>query len=577
MQRKRRKELSRKFYQGERKKNQAVNLRMLERLAAVYNVLMIVYACVLHIVETNGMRDMMYAIYIPLQGIVSVLAVHILHRTDRNVVHEIVCRGIRFFYVLFIILISVYPYPDEPASYFPIVMLFVAVFLIYPMKVNLIDTTVNEIVFLILVLIVKSGNRDAMEYDVVASLSAYTIAVTAIFTMEDLRLREYESARAKEEFLSRMSHDVRTPLNAVIGMTNLALWEADNMEQVRDYLHKIEDSSQYLLGLLNNILDSVKLSNGKMQFFAEPYTQQEFARILRVMFQPVCDAREIELKIDVEEFDHPVMVDKMRYHQIVFNLVSNAVKFTRSGGKIVYRVLEPQDRGEYEDFRFLVEDNGCGMSEEFQTHLFERFSQEKGSYDHELQGSGLGLSIVKDLVERMGGTISLQSKVGQGTRFEVSLCLKKVDPAMMPRTDQKPKRQKRTIDYLRGKRILVVEDNEINAEITRKILERRKIETDHAANGEQAVDYFERSAIWDYDAILMDIRMPVMDGLDATKCIRASNRPDKNVPIIALSANAFEEDIERTQEAGMDGHLEKPVNPEDIYEKLNTLFAEKEG
>lgn len=569
MQRKQKIQLNREFFEEMKDRNAEKNRDTVRRLAVAYEALLLVYGVVMHFYVQSVQLDRLYFVFALLLVGFSVATVYILSKTKKNIfIQNLMCRLYRLFCISFIILISCYPSPEKPAIYFPVVLLFCSVILILPAFDNMIAVTFYEAAFVMAVCVTKYQYPEAWQYDMCASVSAYVISIIAINLMHTLRLEEYVARKAKDDFLSRMSHDIRTPLNAIIGMTNLANWEIENPQKVREYLKKIESSGEYLLGLVNDILDSVKIDSHKIKLVEEPYTQKEFVSLLQTMFQTKCDEKKIHLEIDIGSSHNVVLVDRMRFNQIVFNLMSNAIKFTPEGGTIRYEVTKIEETETDELFSFCVSDTGCGISDEFQAHLFEKFTQENSDFNTRSQGSGLGLSIVKSLVERMNGTITLHSESGKGSRFDITLPLKKAPQQQETVQAEIQKNEEKTEEYLKGKTILVVEDNAINAEITLKILQRKEMNTAYAENGQKAVDLFNQSNVGTFDAILMDIQMPVMNGIEATRTIRAFRRPDHDIPILALTANAFEDDMKATFDAGVNAHLEKPIRPARLYEAL---------
>ena len=380
--------------------------------------------------------------------------------------------------------------------------------------------------------------------------------------------RKAETANAaKTDFLSRMSHDIRTPLNGIIGMTALARQETD-AGVIQGYLSKIDESGHFLLGLVNDILDMTKVESGKMELHPEPYSYAEFERYLQAVVKPLCDEHHVSLTIDNPITRYVVSVDKTRLAQIFFNLLSNAAKFTPAGGHVVFRIGNHKVEADAIEADFVVSDDGIGMSREFQRRMFEPFEQASTSSNAYRTGSGLGLAIVKSLVTLMGGTVSCQSAPGAGTTFTVHLRLPlaAADGAAGGRPGAKVS--------LQGLRVLVVEDNAINGEIEVRLLQKQGVVCELVTNGRQAVDRVASKSAGYYDAILMDVRMPQMDGLQATRAIRALDRPDvARIPIVALTANAFDDDIEACRQAGMDSHLAKPVDPQQLYQRLGQVVG----
>jgi len=376
-----------------------------------------------------------------------------------------------------------------------------------------------------------------------------------------------KATAAKSDFLSRMSHDIRTPLNGIMGMTRLALEEADPAKKA-DYLNKIDASSKFLLGLVNDILDMSKVESGKMELHLVPYRREEFLTYLRAVIQPLCDAKMIEFAVDdSSEVRYAVMADKLRFNQIFFNLLSNAVKFTHEGGHIKLSIATKEDKPGAMESEFTITDDGIGMSDEFMKHMFLPFEQEYTAPNVQRQGSGLGLAITQQLVDLMGGKITVTSKLGEGTTFRVVLPLRsaEIEPDKQASKTYSCDSEK----MLSGKNVLVCEDNSINSEIVKTLLEKKDVGVTVAANGREGVNVFNVSKYGSFDAILMDIRMPEMDGLEATKKIRALARDDaQTVPIIAMTANAFDEDVEASRAAGMNAHLAKPIDPDLLYKTL---------
>ena len=384
---------------------------------------------------------------------------------------------------------------------------------------------------------------------------------------EELEVAAYKAesiAHAKSEFLSRMSHDIRTPMNAIIGLTHLARDEED-LQVVREYLHNIDTSSTFLLGLINDILDMSKIENGELTLREGPFTKQEFEDSINTVIRPQMEEKEIHFVFRLSDQSTCIWVDRLRFSQIFFNLLSNAAKFTPTGGTVEFlsESLEPRD--EKIGICFTIRDNGVGMSQEFMDHMYDPFSQERSALGDTVKGTGLGLPIVKNLVDAMGGEISVNSQLGKGTEFTVKLYV----PVAEEEKQETEEEKDTSTEKLKGDRILLVEDNEINIYVAQIILEKAGCIVTVARNGEEAVKLFQESDIYQFDAILMDVRMPIMNGLDATRAIRRMDRPDApEVPIIAMTADAFDEERRNTLEAGMDYHLSKPINPSILYKVL---------
>jgi len=387
-----------------------------------------------------------------------------------------------------------------------------------------------------------------------------------------LRQIATEANQTKTEFLSRMSHDIRTPMNGIIGMTHIAR-ENDNPPQTVHCLESIETSSKFLLGLVNDILDLSKLENGDVEFHREPYSVADFEAYIDAVIRPLCTQKGITLQCSVGSIARDVvpLVDHLRYNQIIFNLLSNAVKFTPEGGTIELHIDSHIDGNGKLACTTSVSDNGIGMTDEFQRRLFEPFTQENRIDAARDQGSGLGLSIVKRIVDQLGGSIEVSSAPGSGSTFSIPLSFDYISEAKAARAAE---HTGTPTESLRGKRMLLCEDHPLNAEIAQHLLESKGALVTVAEDGQRGVDAFEAAPIGYYDAVLMDVRMPVMDGLTATRVIRRLNRPDAaTVPIIAMTANAYDEDVKGCLAAGMDAHLAKPVDPDMLYACLNEQFS----
>ena len=381
--------------------------------------------------------------------------------------------------------------------------------------------------------------------------------------------RETKANLAKREFLFNMSHDIRTPMNAIIGFTALAQTHIDDRDQVEDYLKKISVSSQHLLSLINDVLDMSRIESGKVTLEAKPVHLPELVHELRDIIQAVVSKKDLSLTLDtvgVENED--VIADPLRLEQILINVLANAVKFTPDGGQIgLWIVQKDTAPAGYADFEFHIKDNGIGMSEEFQKHIFEQFARERTSTVSKIQGTGLGLAITKSLVDMMGGRITVESEPGRGSEFTISLRF----PVGEAKAGQMIPVSKAS-DFT-GKKLLVVEDNELNLEIASTLLEEAGFEVDTAGNGKIAVEKVEAASAGRYDLILMDVQMPEMDGYEATRRIRAL--PDKKkaaIPIVAMTANAFEEDQKNALNAGMNGHIAKPLDIQKLFQVLSELL-----
>ncbi len=392
-----------------------------------------------------------------------------------------------------------------------------------------------------------------------------------------------QSNRAKTTFLNSMSHDIRTPMNAILGFAALAQANLHDEALVADYLGKINTSSTHLLNLINDILDMSRIESGSVQLEEKPVHLPSLLKELRDMVQGLADARQQHLDIDTQGVQtEDIVVDKLRLNQILLNIVSNAIKFTQDGGKIYIRLQErPCEELGYITLEFVIQDNGIGMSKDFVSHVFDTFTREYTATVSGIQGTGLGMAITKNLVEMMGGTIVCQSQEGHGTQFTVTLKVRKAEKiAGTQEVENKllePEQQAKPASYdYRGKRILLVEDNELNREIATAMLSATGMEIDTAEDGAEAVNIINEAPADKYDLILMDIQMPRMDGYTATREIRTlPNNTKANIPIVAMTANAFEEDRRKAFETGMNGHVVKPISMEEIARTLDGIFATK--
>ena len=381
--------------------------------------------------------------------------------------------------------------------------------------------------------------------------------------------RETKANLAKREFLFNMSHDIRTPMNAIIGFTALAQTHIDDRDQVKDYLKKISVSSQHLLSLINDVLDMSRIESGKVTLEAKPVHLPELVHELRDIIQAVVSEKDLSLTLDtvgVENED--IIADPLRLEQILINVLANAVKFTPDGGQISLWIVQKDTApAGYADFEFHIKDNGIGMSEEFQKHIFEQFARERTSTVSKIQGTGLGMAITKSLVDMMGGRITVKSEQGKGSEFTISLRF----PIGEAKTEQTPPAAKASASA--GKKLLVVEDNELNLEIASTLLKEAGFAVDTAENGKVAVEKVEAASADRYDLILMDIQMPEMDGYEATRRIRALPDTKKAaLPIVAMTANAFEDDRKNALRAGMNGHIAKPLDIQKLFQVLSELL-----
>ena len=376
------------------------------------------------------------------------------------------------------------------------------------------------------------------------------------------------SAKAKSDFLARMSHEIRTPMNGIIGMTEIALKDGQTEERRIDCLRKIEHSSEYLLGLINDILDMSKIESGKMRLIEEKCNLMEMIQGLRPLLEAKLNENNIQYIADIQLKNHWFLADSLRLNQVLVNLLGNALKYSKPDGHVWLTVRETEEEKGFSNLYFQVRDDGIGIAPEKQQLIFRQFEQADNSENARKQGTGLGLAISRRIVRMMDSDIKLESEPGKGSSFSFSVKFQPVSGEKTTVTSQPEE-----ISFP-GKRILVVEDNELNMEIICTILENYGIETEQAVNGKEAVRRMEESVPGYYDMIFMDIMMPEMDGLEATRTIRNLDREDcKKIPIYAMSANAFDEDVKRSLASGMNGHLSKPVNLQVLEKTLQKVLG----
>lgn len=381
-----------------------------------------------------------------------------------------------------------------------------------------------------------------------------------------------QANKAKTEFLSRMSHEIRTPMNAIIGMSELAQQSVHNTELVIDSISKVSSSAKFLLNLINDILDMSRIESGRTVLSSDIIDFSSFIENINI----ICEAQAKQKKVNFiskinGEISNSFVGDKTKLQQILINIISNGIKFTPSGGSVVFSITQKEIVNKQGLLEFIIKDDGIGISPKFINHLFEPFTQEHTGSTSLYGGTGLGLAISKNFLSLMGGTIDVESKPGFGTKFIISLKLTVSEESNnTASTNEKDYAALSTREFdFTGKRVLLVEDHALNIEVAKKLLISRNLDVDVAENGVLAVDIIEKASPNYYDAILMDIRMPVMDGISATKAIRSlETNWTKTVPIIAMTANAFEEDIEKTKNAGMNAHLSKPIEPKILFTTL---------
>jgi len=393
-----------------------------------------------------------------------------------------------------------------------------------------------------------------------------------LLLMDSLKHAE-EGSRAKTSFLFNMSHDIRTPMNAILGFAEIACRNINDAGKVNDCLEKIQTSGKHLLQLINNILDMTKIESGKVTLTEERCDLKESIEKARDLLQPEMDKKQLTLQADLSAVQNPcVSCDSLHLNQILFNLMSNAVKFTRQGGHIwVALKQQPCAMREYAAYELRVKDDGIGMAPEFVSRVFEPFEREHTSTISQTQGTGLGMSITKNLVDLMGGSIQVYSQPGQGTEFVLQFTFKLLEEPRQPEAPSSAADE--CVDGFAGKRLLLVEDNELNMEVAQEILCEAGFLVETACNGQIAVDMVRASAPGYYDAILMDIQMPVMNGYQASREIRAlEDKALAEIPIIALTANAFDEDKKEALSYGMDAHIAKPLDVGVLYDTLDRVL-----
>ena len=381
------------------------------------------------------------------------------------------------------------------------------------------------------------------------------------------------ASQSKSDFLANMSHDIRTPMNAITGITSLLEHDAGNEEKVREYAKKIDVSAQHLLGIINDVLDMSKIEAGKTVFKYSDFSILELMQEIQMMFRPQAEGKHQMMVMNHDNIEHEwVNGDKVHMMQIFSNLLSNAVKYTQEGGKIQFLVEEYETKSRaYAKYRFVVSDNGMGMSADFKDTIFDAFTRAESSLTNKIQGTGLGMAITRNLVEAMGGTIDVESELGQGSCFEVFMDLKIAEDRSVALAAQE-ETDEQDDNILQGMRFLCAEDNELNAEILTELLKIEGAECTICENGEDVLKAFEQSAPGDYDMILMDVQMPVMNGYEATKAIRrSSHKLAKTIPIIAMTANAFSEDIQHSLAAGMTAHVSKPVEMKVLEKTIRSI------
>ena len=384
--------------------------------------------------------------------------------------------------------------------------------------------------------------------------------------IEKVATEAQHANQAKTRFLFSMSHDIRTPMNAIIGYTQLLENNLDNKKQALDYISKLKSSSTILLSLINYILEMTQIESGKLDLKKEIGDLDDLVKNINVVVEPLIKEKKLHYSYHLEIKHHHIICDKTKLREIVLNILSNAIKYTPEGGNIELLIQEISFENNKVKYHFIIIDNVIGMKEDFLPHIFEEFAREKTSTESKVPGVGLGLPIVKSLIDMMNGTIQVESKSNKGTKFTVELSF-----LTSLQVENVNERNTSTLDFS-GKHILLVEDNELNAEIGIELLNTFKVIIDLAKNGEECIKILEKMPEGYYDLILMDIQMPIMDGYEATKIIRSFNNKNAQIPIIAMTANAFEEDRKHALQLGMNEHLAKPVDIEKLKDVLTKYF-----
>ncbi len=371
----------------------------------------------------------------------------------------------------------------------------------------------------------------------------------------------------KTEFLARVSNDIKTPMNVIVGMTALGMEETDDPERMAECLGKIDSASRFMMGLLNDLVDMSKIETGRFHLHPRSYAFGDFMESIRDMMEPACAEKGVRFEMTKEDLNLNLLVDPMRFEQLFFNLLNNAVKFTLPGGTVSFRVCNYATYNNCFSADYVVQDSGIGMSAEFQKLLFEPFTQESRAVAEQRNGAGLGLAIVRNIVELMHGTIAVRSEIGVGTEIKVHLEIELAQ--IQPEKANEWMSSEATRAILSGKRILVVEDHPLNIEIAKRILERQQMEVVCVEDGNAAVKLFEEHEPHYFDAVLMDLHLPELDGWEASRRIRRTARSDAQmIPIIAMSVSSSHEDMDACKEAGMNAYIAKPVEPHRLYRML---------
>lgn len=390
--------------------------------------------------------------------------------------------------------------------------------------------------------------------------------------MEAAARRAQAASDAKSRFLFNMSHDIRTPMNAIIGFSDLLEKHMDEKERVAEYIGKIRSSSEMLLSLINYVLEMARIESGKAALKTEVGNFKRLTDTIQAAFEPAVAQKGLQFSCTLHAEHEYVLCDKTKVREILMNIVSNAIKYTPEGGSVMVDITETEpEKPEYASYRITVQDTGIGMSEEYLPHIFEEFTRERTSTESKVVGAGLGLPIVKALVDLMGGNIVVESRVGEGTTIRTYLSFL-IAPENQIQKNLENQKEVMT-ENLRGRHILLAEDNDLNAEIAMTILEEYGVKTERAEDGAQCLEILKKAPEHYYDAVLMDIQMPNMDGYEATRAIRGMKNSYRKIPVIAMTANAFEEDRKKAFAAGMDGHIAKPVDMQVLFTTLEQIIG----
>ena len=432
------------------------------------------------------------------------------------------------------------------------------------------------------------GNPDIIMAGILFGGSIFVWMILILIKRITYRIRENEeleselkavekSNRAKNSFLSSVSHEMRTPMNAIIGLETLIRKNTELPGEVQEQLKKLDISARYLQNLINNILDMTLFESGEIVLRYEDFSLSDMLTYTNVILEGQCEEKGLEYKSEViGEPDDYYIGDNLKLEQVLLSVLENAVKFTDTGGRITFTAEQIEAKGNRRTLRFAVSDTGIGISKEFLPRVFDTFSQEDDTITSRYGGSGLGLAVTKKLVEMMGGEISVESRKNEGSTFTVTVVLERSDVKKTENADDDNQLIERYLSALPGKRILIVDDIDLNAEILSDLLEMEGVTCERASNGKEAVDMFAEHPVNYYDAIMMDLRMPVMDGFEAARTIRSLGKEDSmTIPILALTANAFETDKQRTLESGMNVHMAKPVDADDLYVTLGRFLSQR--